>query len=307
LKLRKVNRTQSEKIYKQREWLDSLGNAVDIIEVLNNNNELIGSFVIQESSIKRFKALHTPIFQSNIALDFLVGSDKTTSKISNEKKLFEALVNFINESKAKIVDVSFPYEFADMQAFQWAGFDVKPKYTYTIDLNLSEEELLSNLDSSTRSNLKKAQKDLTCIADYNASESLRICDLTFSRQDKSYHRDILKGILEKPNLAENRKSYFVSDGKKNIAVVEIVYDAHSAYYLIGGYDSNSKHRGANTLAMWNAILDVKKQGVKLFDFQGSMIPKVEKFVRGFGGEKRTYFSVQKMPWYYKLGKSILKS
>lgn len=306
MKLKKIDTTDSDQLYKQNNWLNCYGKKLSLIGIFNENDEVMGSFTVQKDSIKGMKAIFTPVFQSNSALEYKSATQKPSTRISNEKKLFESIANYLKDSKAKIVDISFPSAFSDMQAFQWAGFEVKPKYTYIIDLSYSEKDLLSNLDTSTRSNLKKAQKELKVRIEHNAPESLRLCDLTFSRQEKSYHRAMLKRILENNQLVENRKSFFVSDGSQNIAVVEMVFDKNTAYYLIGGYDSNSKHRGASTLAMWTAINEMKKYNVKSFDFQGSMIPAVEKFVRGFGGKKNTYFSVQKMPWYYKLGKTLFK-
>jgi hypothetical protein len=56
--------------------------------------------------------------------------------------------------------------------------------------------------------------------------------------------------------------------------------------------------------MWSAIKVAKSKGVKTFDFEGSMIPGVEKFFRGFGGELTTYFAIQKIPMAYRVAAKI---
>ena len=37
----------------------------------------------------------------------------------------------------------------------------------------------------------------------------------------------------------------------------------------------------------------KGKGLKAFDFEGSMLPEVEKFFRGFGGDLIPYYTINK--------------
>jgi GNAT acetyltransferase-like protein len=69
-----------------------------------------------------------------------------------------------------------------------------------------------------------------------------------------------------------------------LGAVWIAWDDKRAYYLLGGYDSSAKSNNALALAMWRAI-EFAATGLKLpeFDFEGSMIPSVERFFRKFGG------------------------
>jgi hypothetical protein len=65
------------------------------------------------------------------------------------------------------------------------------------------------------------------------------------------------------------------------------------YYLFGGYDSSQKHHGAGVSCMWNSILKAKELGLGIFDFEGSMLPEVEKYFREFGGTLKPYYSASK--------------
>jgi hypothetical protein len=40
------------------------------------------------------------------------------------------------------------------------------------------------------------------------------------------------------------------------------------------------------------MLDAKDRGQRIFDLEGSMIPSVERYYRGFGGEMMTFFQVR---------------
>nr|HPR68216.1 methicillin resistance protein [Kiritimatiellia bacterium] len=47
------------------------------------------------------------------------------------------------------------------------------------------------------------------------------------------------------------------------------------------------------LAVWEAIRHAKEAGLETFDFEGSVIPPIERFFRGFGGRLTPYYTVNK--------------
>ncbi len=47
------------------------------------------------------------------------------------------------------------------------------------------------------------------------------------------------------------------------------------------------------LAMWSAILKAKELGLKIFDFEGSVIPPIEGYFHGLGGVLKPVFGVHK--------------
>ena len=89
------------------------------------------------------------------------------------------------------------------------------------------------------------------------------------------------------------------DNDKVHACLLWIHDANSAYYLIGGADQEHKNSGAMSLLMWNAIKDSKsvsleqEKKLKQFNFEGSMIPAIEKYLRGFGGVLTPYSCLYK--------------
>ncbi len=70
-------------------------------------------------------------------------------------------------------------------------------------------------------------------------------------------------------------------------------DSNKATYLFGGFSSEHKQEGAVALVMWESIKQAKAKGIKIFDFEGSMIPQIEKFFRGFGGNLTPFYRVNK--------------
>jgi len=103
-------------------------------------------------------------------------------------------------------------------------------------------------------------------------------------------------LVKKSNLI----GFVAYSDKKPIASTFCVYDSKTAYYLFGGYDSETKHHGAGVSCMWQSILLAREKGLKTFDFEGSMIPEVEKYFREFGGTLIPYYVAYKAPTALKL-------
>src|SRR5690606_38551681 len=79
------------------------------------------------------------------------------------------------------------------------------------------------------------------------------------------------------------------DGRAH-AGIYVVRDEFSSYYLMAGADPALRSSGAMSYCIWRAIQCASKQGGK-FDFEGSMIAPVERFVRAFGAEQVPYFQL----------------
>ena len=86
---------------------------------------------------------------------------------------------------------------------------------------------------------------------------------------------------------------FAEDAEGKIhAAAYIVWDKHTTYYLMGGGDPELRNSGATSAVMWEAIRYASSINTS-FDFEGSMIEPVERFVRGFGAKQVPYFHVWK--------------
>jgi hypothetical protein len=70
----------------------------------------------------------------------------------------------------------------------------------------------------------------------------------------------------------------------------VVHDERFAYYLMSATDGEV--RGSAALVVWEAVKRAAERGLG-FDFEGSMLPHVEPFVRGFGGVPTPYSVVRK--------------
>ena len=87
----------------------------------------------------------------------------------------------------------------------------------------------------------------------------------------------------------------VDDEGRTHAALFTVFDSKTAYYLAGGGDPDLRDSGAMTLLLWDSIQHASGFA-EVFDFEGSMIPEIERFFRGFGGDLISCMKVSKSPW-----------
>lgn len=78
-----------------------------------------------------------------------------------------------------------------------------------------------------------------------------------------------------------------------IAVVWLAYDQYSAYLLVAAADPKRRQEDqAVTQLIWRAVNWCHEQKL-IFDFEGSALPGVEQFYRGWGPEEGPYFLLSK--------------
>lgn len=151
-----------------------------------------------------------------------------------------------------------------------------PSWTQMLDLKPSVEELLANLKSKTRYNIRLAEKKRVHVEEESNDKGFAIFSKlyfeTTKRQkyfghDQHYHQTIWDFM--KKGMAHILVAYFE---ETPLAVYELFYFNKILYYPYGG--SSNQHRnlmGANLL-MWKSIELGKKLGAEKYDMWGSLPP-----------------------------------
>ena len=191
--------------------------------------------------------------------------------------------------------------------FFWKGFKQTTRYTYILpDLN-DIDVIWKDIQSNIKREIRKAENRFKLIvrSDVEINDFIKLNYQVFERQNKKppYSQDFIRKLDQACVEHGARKIFIAEDAQgKQHAGVYIVWNKHSAYYLMGGGDPALRNSGATSLCMWEAIKFSSKVS-KQFDFEGSMIEPVERFFRAFGAIQTPYFSISKTP--SKLLKSYL--
>jgi lipid II:glycine glycyltransferase (peptidoglycan interpeptide bridge formation enzyme) len=219
------------------------------------------------------------------------------ARLESRRDILAAMADFLDQRKHALVTLSLDPRIIDTLPFVWKNFKVVPRYTYILDLTVSLEDLKRNMSSTRRNDISKAARDGLVVRQTTDPAIVRsLVQDTLARQHVHSNTKDLDAILFRFASENNSYAFTTYQDEMAIACCFIIHDARTAYYLLGGTCSNGKHHGGGALALSEAIAHAKKIGLSAFDFEGSMIPAIEKYVRGFGGQLTPYFSVNKA-WY----------
>ena len=205
-----------------------------------------------------------------------------------------AMAEFLLASGAALVWLSLDRREMDLLPFLWRGFKAVPGYTYTIDLRQPAEVINGAMTTKRRNDITKARRDglvvrqVTDLGAVHASVTR-----TLECQGKNVHREHLHRILD--GFATDGNSFALGAYSDDtlLATCFIVHDGRTAYYLLGAQVGATPHHGAGALALLEAIHHARQIGCEEFDFEGSVVPSIEKYFRAFGGVLRPYFSVHR--------------
>ena len=189
---------------------------------------------------------------------------------------------------------NFGHEFTDWLPFYWEGYSQTTRYTYILHGIKDFDKLLSGMSQQTRRNLKKAEDHLVTVRHGVSTEDfLKIQALTFERQNKRNTQSaaVMRRVIDAARERGQGDIFGGYDKDGNLhAVAFVVWQNSSAYYIAGGGDPALRSSGAHTLVLWEAIR-YASQYTDTFDFEGSMIPGVERFFREFGAIQTPYFMI----------------
>ena len=234
------------------------------------------------------------------------------------KEMLEELKKIGQEEKCIFIKLEPNVEKISNFKFQISNFklNISPhplftKYTFQLDLTKSEEELLKNMHSKTRYNIRVAQKHGVTVDEDNLDEAfesyIKLMEETTQRQKYyahgvEYHKlmwDTLRtqnSKLKTQNLtahllvADYRPK--TNDQKPTTLTAWVLFIFNGVlYYPYGASTSEYREVMASNLMMWEAIRFGKKMGCTLFDMWGSLGPNPDpkdpwygfhKFKQGYG-------------------------
>ena len=200
---------------------------------------------------------------------------------------------------------NFYYLFTDWLPFYWKGYRQTTRYSYILPDIRNISEIEKNRSYDIRQNIKKAQtkRQMVIKTHLPTEQFLEINAKTYERQgEKAFKPDILQRLIETAYSRNQGNTWgaFDEDGRLHAAVF-VAWQENCAYYIAGGSDSIGRKSGAHLLVLSEAIREVSNLAAS-FDFEGSMIPGVERVFRSFGAIQKPYFTISKgnRPWIRRI-------
>ena len=247
------------------------------------------------------KGITMPTFTQTMGIWFNPDFEKEnySKELLRKQVICEQLIQRLPEHTYFVQN--FHYLFSDWLPFYWRGYHQTTRYTYILpDIrNISDVE--KNRSYDIRQNIHKARTKYQIEIKTNIPVNLflKIYAKTFERQgEKAYQPTILRRLIETAYSRNQGNTWGAFDRSGQLhAAVFVVWQENCAYYIAGGSDSTGRKSGAHLLVLSEAIRAVSGISAS-FDFEGSMIPGVERVFRSFGAIQKPYFTISKgnRPW-----------
>jgi len=218
---------------------------------------------------------------------------KSSSQLSRQKELSVELVRQL--PKHDYFDQHFHHSIKNWLPFYWQEFSQTTRYTYILDNLINLDSVWESMTRSTRQDIQKAQKNLIVRTDINLDTFLNVNTATYERKGMypPYSRQLVHRLDAACTMRNARRIFAAEDSNGQIhAVLYLVWDSSTAYYLMGGVAPEFLGSGAPSLLLWDAI-KFSATVSQSFDFEGSMIESVERFFHSFGSQQTPYFRISK--------------
>jgi len=231
------------------------------------------------------------------------------------------------------------HRWLESQGFAASAETVQPRRTVIVDLTASEDDILAQMKSKTRYNIRLAQRKGVVVRQGMAEDVPlfhQLLQVTGQRAGFGVHTLAYYTQAWQLFAAGEAVALFLADREDNtLAAIMVFVWGKTAYYMYGGSSDEERQRMPTYLLQWEAMRWAKARGCETYDLWG--IPDVDekqvgadvaaaeetgilstgmgglyRFKRGFGGREVRYvgaydyaynrllYSLLSMAWKWKM-------
>jgi hypothetical protein len=275
-------------LFHQPWWLDAVapGNwdAVEVVE----GGEIVGRLPFVRLRQFGLTILGQPSLAQFLGPWVKPGMGEADARPDREDEILARLIEALPPH-----DVFFQtshHSMTNCRAFHARGFAHSNQYTYVIDELEDHDRIWAGFRENIRREIRKAQRRVVVRSVEDVGILIALNRMTFERQGMApgASEEVIRR-LDAACKARNVRRMLVAEGADGAphAVLYLVWDGTSAYYLMGGSDPSLRTSGAMSLLMWEAI-QFAGQVAGRFDFEGSMLRPIERFFRAFGSRQVSF-------------------
>lgn len=276
-------------IFSRGWWLQAVCPDAWAIHTLRRGDELVAGIALHTRPDGRIA--QPPLTQVLGPILRPARSDKVEKALSHEMDLLTALVEHTPDTPQ--ITQHWHSRLTNWLPYHWAGWSQTTRYTYAFDDLSDLGAVFGRFAHAKRKNIKKAAKAVTVQADLDPAAFRAHHERTLGEEGQAVHysADLFHRLHAAATSRGQGRTWYATDAAGAVhAAIFVVWDAHSAYYLISSIDPAHRNSGAATLLVKTAIEHVA-QHTHRFDFEGSMMPGVERSFRKFGATQTPYFRV----------------
>lgn len=217
---------------------------------------------------------------------------KYPAKRAFEKKVLTSLA--VQLPSIPFIGLHLDPKMDNWLPFYWSGFSQTTRYTYRLDLQKDEDSLFQNFKQSLRTDLRKEITDTVISTSDDNPGFYKLIQQSYLSRGHSvpYAFPVLDKLVKACKKNESGTLYMAIDKENGspVAGLFVAWDDSTVHAIASG--QTEKPDPLMQHLFWRAICDHLGPD-KIFDFEGSMVEKIEHFLRGFGGKLVPYHRIYK--------------
>ena len=276
-------------------WLDIICKDWDVA-IANNGNKVSGTWAYPVERKLSMTMSRTPPLTPYLGPTVVFPGDMKKSKYDNfEHEVIDSLLAQL--PAFKVWETAATPGLKQAGIFRNKSYDVSVRQTFLIDLQEHEEAtMLANMHEDSRRNITKAEKEISIADEPQAiTELYNFQKATLDRKEVMipYSLEEIQSLYKACKLRGCTALWVARKEEEIQAILWNMWDKTRSYYLVGAKNPAVKDKRAMTALIWHAVKHCKNLGKATFDFEGSMIPGVERFFRTFGTRRELYLVISK--------------
>jgi len=282
---------QSERgtVFHRTQWLKSFDRDLAVVGCYDEAGTLVGGIPLSYQRLAGMTIARPPYLTPYLGpVIFRKNEGKYHRALTVEKEVIFALLDRITKW-SNFIRIPLSPNHYDIQPFKLNGFrHVDIEYTYVVKLD-DMDRVWNEMDQDKRRKIKKGYGEgLSCELSDNLDHFFPLWDHSLRAHDKRAApmrvqevRSWYKALTTKSRT----KLLEIKDSAGRIhAGAILVWDHKRSYYLLSGMNRDIASHNAMALLIWECMRFCHEAiHMAEFDFDGSDVPSVETFFRGFGG------------------------
>lgn len=212
------------------------------------------------------------------------------------KRFVEGCLEWIGEELSPLYTKFTTGEFDDVRPFVWNGYDVQPGYTYVVDLEGGEDDLMKRFSSDARSNIRNADEDEYVIEVGDGDDVEGIIEQVQARyesQDRPFHlgTEYARSMYE--TLPEGCIQPYACRVDGEFAGGILVLESETTRYRWqGGVKPDTDvDVSINDLLDWHVMRDGLEDGLERYDLVGAGVPSINRYKAKFNPRLETQYTI----------------
>ena len=237
-----------------------------------------------------------PLTQHNGIIFLEDNRRKPAKEAEVQEKIIQAACDYIQSLNLDVYEQQFSPAFRNWSPFFWNSFTNVLRYTYIIADTSDLEQVRANFAPAYRNEILKGQRLSTVHTDITPEQFYTEHEKVFLKQGREcpFSRDFWYRLFDACQVHDAGRMFCARDEAGNItALLFLVWDERSVYHILGGYIPEYASTQSYPALVYHGICFAHEKGLA-YDFEGSMIRRIAKSFRQFGGTPTPYYRIRKV-------------